>query len=301
MSNQGVKQNPKQPTAPPDELLKAQSSWANAVLLEQHDAKQLGALVAPAKGAESYNRLMNGTVKSCLEGMYPYVFRVITDDQQNKEALKLWSKLCQNYRRQYPNTSHKLLYAVQSFPAFLKETTWIKQFPFLSDLAEYEWGESLLQNKHNAHVDESVTPFAINQNLETVSPVWNPLRYDIALDYDVPAVLQNYPFQNKGKSQEKQQPSFSADAYCKPTNLVIYRDVETHRIRYQQMNAVMVALIEALQENQSVWMGLAQLYANNPVFQSHAKEAVFEQAKAVLTQCQEKGLLLGVCSMERAV
>ncbi len=294
MSNHGVKQ----PTTPPEELVKAQAGWADSVLLDQRDPTMLASMVAPLKGADSYNRLMNNTVRSCLEGMYPYVFRVITDDQQNKEALKEWDSLCQLYRRQYPNTSHKLLYAVQSFPAFLKSTTWMTPYPFLSDVAAYEWGESLLQNQHNADVPDTLMPLSISQNLEAVTPVWNPLRYHVTLNYDVPAILQQYPFKRPSQQSEKNEMPFSADKYKKKMNLVMYRDVQTHRLRYQQMNTVMLALIEALREDQSVWMGLAQLYANNPVFQGHPKELVFEQANAVLTTCQEKGLLLGVCPIE---
>src|SRR6478609_5405453 len=85
-----------------------------------------------------YAELLQNTVYETLSGFFPYCKMLLEDD---------WFSLCEAYRRQYPNRSYQLFRCAENMPAFLGEqSTWFERYPFLEDLARYEWLEVQVEN-----------------------------------------------------------------------------------------------------------------------------------------------------------
>jgi hypothetical protein len=149
-----------------------------------------------------YQELLSGTVLETMQGIYPHTYRLLS---QNGEKESAWKALIEQYRRQNPNASYKLSGAAQSFPAFLAtQQNQIEIFPFLSDLARYEWLElEMLQcpdelpsfdllaasSRTSPVVALPVDETGLAQMATTHALQWTPVRTLNMFAYNIPDLI----------------------------------------------------------------------------------------------------------------
>ena len=210
-------------------LVEWQTQLSQVLLLPKNlpaDALSVGAPFSALHGVDDqrlalYEELMFNTVRETLESIYPYTHQCDTQDEDHELALDraAWPELVESYRRAYPNPSHRLMGAVENFPRFLAEQAeWMARYPFLSELALYEWLEMVVLN---VPAEQPVMTVTVSQALpallafDQAAPVWNAARVLQQFEYPIPQVIEGL--------QSEEQPV--APIVPQPTEVLILQDI----------------------------------------------------------------------------
>jgi hypothetical protein len=232
-----------------------------------------------------YEELLFNTVLETLQNIYPYTYQLLSQ-QGEKEGT--WLALAEQYRRDYPNQSYKLMGAVCHFPDFLAtQTKWMKQYPYLKDLALYEWLEMVVLNLPN--MSESIDLPGSLPDLpvwRNYKPVWNSARQLHSFSFHVPEILE---FLNR-----KTQTIDRLVVEKKPVDILIYRDPQTLQARFFCLNALTAQLI--CQSGQLEWSyqdAIESLQEGLPALHAVPLDVILQQASNLFQTCLANGILLG--------
>lgn len=263
----------------------------------------------PQERLRLYEELMENTVLETLQSIYPYSYRLIS---RNGKREAEWETLAWQYRRAYPNRSYKLMGAVCFFSDFIaKQSELITLYPYLSDLARYEWLEMLVLNKEN-NLPDNESAMADKflpepENFFRYRPVWNQARQLETLQYPIPEILDRL-----------NESDFSQDAVSKlkkispkPIDVLIYRDPQNLEARFFCLNPLTTLLIqfsenpdiesvnpqskEALEDviGLSYEAILNQLTEIVPGLRDLPVETIRQQAYGLFQTCLSNGILSG--------
>lgn len=275
------------------------AEWQNQlsqalVLPATEDANQdLSALQGvEARRLALYQELMFNTVAESLQSIYPYTYQFMS---ANGRDAKIWEALVEDYRRAYPNPSHKLMGAVEHFPEFLsQQEDWLAQYPFLSELALYEWLEMQVLNLPDSH-----PPMAHPHGLPSLdelahyAPVWNPSRVLQHFEYPIPELITLIQ-----THVELENPS-NAEAELKtepqPLDILIYRDPHLLHVRFFCLNGLTNLLIQLSTAQPGVAYReiLEQLREIIPALQDMPMAELEAQAIGLFQTCLDAAILLG--------
>jgi hypothetical protein len=232
-----------------------------------------------------YNELISNTLLETLQSIYPYTYHLLSDHGDSEDD---WKTLAGQYRRAYPNQSHKLMDAVSSFPNFLsQQSDLIEQYPFLADLAEYEWLEMEVMNLSDQPVVlDLANELPPVEEWDDYRPVWNPAGRLQHFQFNIPEMLELLKQEDSLLNVQDLPPA--------PVDILIYRDPETLDARFFCLNALTALLMQLSQEEDVSYLkALMQLQEQNPVLQSVPLEVMLQQAVGLFTNCLETGMLLG--------
>jgi len=271
-------------------LLDWQTHFSQALLLP--DAPELCRLPAlqgiEGKRIALYEELLFNTVLDTFQSIYPYTYRLLSREGEREAD---WVALAEQYRRAYPNQSYKLMGAVCAFPEFLAEQDGlISKYPFLPDLALYEWLEMVVLNLPDAsqaiHLPGAVP---VPENWADYAPAWNPATQLRQLDYHVPEILELFNQEAAGRELLD-----SGDIQKKPVDILIYRDPNTMEARFFCLNGLTARLLQLSSEaNVSYEAAIAQLQQDLPALRDIPTDVMIQQSGGLFQMCLQNGMLLG--------
>ena len=238
-----------------------------------------------------YQELMLNTLLESAQSIFPYTYQLLS---RNGHEPGPWQALVETYRRAYPNKSHKLMDAVESFPRFLGEQAqWMRRYPFLNELALYEWLEMQVINLPDAElVMDLPGELPKMEQFSACAPVWNAAHQLQQFEFPIPELIDNLQKQSQKKPKALSQLEKTPP---QPTAILIYRDPNTLEVRFFTLNALTSALFQLsiAQPEASYDELLRQLRELVPALQAMPEETVQTQAAGLFRSCLENGSLLG--------
>lgn len=270
-------------------LLDWQTQFSQALLLP--DAPELCKLPSlqgiEGKRIALYEELMFNTVLDTLQNIYPYTYRLLSREGEREAE---WVALAEQYRRGYPNQSYKLMGAVCAFPEFLAEQgNLIRKYPFLTDLALYEWLEMVVLNLPNPADEIQMASVPAPEAWAQYSPVWNAAAELRRFNYHVPEILELFHLEDTDwKSLE------SGKIPKKSVDILIYRDPQTMEARFFCLNGLTARLIQlSTDASISYAEAITRLQQDLPTLQGIPAEVITQQAAGLFQMCLQNGMLLG--------
>jgi uncharacterized protein len=193
------------------------------------------------KGAELYGRLINFGHYDLLCSIYPYCQKVLG---------KMWELVAEQYFKDYPSDHYNLNKICRHFPEFISKCTEeMKRYPYLAELADYEWLE--LEKVEDGTSIDKAEDVAIDslEMISLYSPVVNQTLTLRRYEYPILEITSHFEETNKIRRKFEKE----------PCNVVIYRDPSTHKVRFIELGNVAAAVVEKAQTERSSYQDLLRL------------------------------------------
>lgn len=217
---------------------------------------------------EIYRGLLYRNVESFMANGFPVLRRIIPDEQWH-EMIREYFKKHQARTPLFPRMTREfLLYLEQEQPPF------VKAYPFLQELAHYEWVEVELSLDTREIASEG---YDQGGDLLTGVPVVNELILPLTYRYPVHRLSPDY--------LPEEPPE-------QPTYLLVYRN-RRDEIGFMELNPVSARLMELLQQD-SGCTGRELLQQIAEELQHPKPEVVIEGGLQIMETMREKEILLGV-------
>lgn len=227
-----------------------------------------------------YEELLFASVEDTLGSLYPHTKRFLEKD---------WYKLIENYRRVYPNRSYQLYKVAEDFPRFVSEQkAYTRQYPYLEDIAHYEWLEMEVLNAEDEPLPDSMEAGfpQTTEGLEYWGPIANPIKRLRTFQYEVPQLLEQL---KDLEEKPLKKINFKKGAVA----ILIYRDMETCQARFFQMAPLTAQFIQQLKPGRTYLEIFTALREENPALQALALEQILPQGLNLIHQCFEANIILG--------
>jgi len=169
-----------------------------------------------------YRELLYNNVQSFLAGCYP-VLRKISSDPVWHGLIREYFRTHQAHTPLFPKMPQELLQYLEQ-----ERGDRVGDFPFLLELAHYEWVETTLIFDAREPEAAGVNP---DGDLLAEAPVLSPLALPLAYKFPVHRIGPEY---------------IPAEAPAQPTYLVVYRD-RADTVGFLELNPVSARLLELLQ------------------------------------------------------
>lgn len=206
-----------------------------------------------------YRELFFNNLRNLLATFFP-VLRKLHDDRH-------WGHFIREFMRRHRSTTPYFLELPEEFLAFLQTEyeARVDDFPFLTELAHYEYIELALSVSTDANNMDGVDP---DGDLLAGIPVKSVLAWVYAYQYPVHRISPSFlPTEPAGQ----------------PIYLAVYRQT-TDKVRFLELNPVTAGLLNAIEENESGKTGEQLLreiatsinYLNVDAFVKHGSAALKE-------------------------
>ncbi|MBX9688872.1 MAG: hypothetical protein K2X27_19340 [Candidatus Obscuribacterales bacterium] len=193
-------------------------------------------------GAIVYAGSINYEHHKMADRIFPYCAKILKDD---------WDDLVDAYYKRYPSSHFNFSKICNQFSRFLLEDCpqLLAKYPYLAELADYEWLE-LEKIEHEAKiVKEDSPPIDSLEKIIAYYPVLNPtltLRY-----YRYPIAEIAEKLQNQKRPRKKY-----AESEC---IMAIYRDPKTHNARFMEIGNAVAALIAGAEKADCSYQDLLKI------------------------------------------
>ncbi len=175
---------------------------------------------------QTYRELFFNNIDSFLSSNFP-ILRTILDDQQ-------WFELTQDFFAKHPCTTPYFVEIPEEFIAYLQnERQSETDYPFLLELAHYEWVEmalSISQEQLTANTESFINNIA-NEKIALSTLAW-PLAYQFPVQQISPKFLP-------------------VEIPESPSYLLVYRAINDE-VNFLQLPPITFRLLQILQENKSI-------------------------------------------------
>ncbi len=213
-----------------------------------------------------YRRLLFGNISGFMENSFPVLYKIHSPEQ--------WEALIRDYFIHHQAHTPYFPKMPKEFVEYLQtERTSKDDYPFLAELAHYEWmGMALKFDSREIDTTNIEPDGAFEHGILKANPVMALLSYQ-------------FPVQNIS-------PSYKPEAIPEqPTYLVVYRD-EEDVVGYMELNPVSARLLDLIVNNtHKTGLDLLQQIAEE--LQHPNPEVVIQGGRQTLEQMLEKGILLG--------
>ncbi|MBS1993921.1 MAG: putative DNA-binding domain-containing protein [Cyanobacteria bacterium SZAS LIN-3] len=221
--------------------------WTNraerAQYFEQNSAGAIAdALTASidAKGVKLYSSLIEIGRMDLMSSIYPVLKKLVG---------KQFKPLVLDYYEQLPPNHYNLNQAASRFSSYLLSVEkLLARYPFISELADYEWIElAVLEHTGASACDVGLAEGADAdpERFAALAPVLNQAFICRRYKYAIPQLVQQINDDEKLPRRFKQVPTY----------VVVYRDPETLDARFLEVGEISLALLEKLQENPGMTYG----------------------------------------------
>jgi len=171
-----------------------------------------------------YRQLFYNNIDSFLAANFPVLRKLLNDEQ--------WSELAEDFFAKHTNQSPYFSEIPEEFLAYLEnERQHPDDFPFMLELAHYEWVEMAL-----SIAKDEVTPAPIPDNLLQANVKLSPLAWPLAYQYPVHKIAPGF--------LPEQPPA-------QPTFLVVYRDTDDD-VNFIEITPMTYRLLEIIEQNEGV-------------------------------------------------
>lgn len=210
-----------------------------------------------------YRNLVKNSFTDLITNIYPNVYKLLKKD---------WDKLLSKYIETHPPSSPILNKIAEHFPQFLsKEKKNVKKYPFIYELALYEWQELEIYEKED-YIDKG--------KAERVELILNPIHVICKFEYPIHKIINEI---NTKKSALKKITK-------KSTNILIYRDPKNLTVRFFELSQSSLAYIELLETGFSNELVISLLANAYQIKESQYKD--FEKKAIVLIKTLKKSRIL---------
>ena len=216
-----------------------------------------------------YRDLLYRNVESFLAGSFPVLRKTLKDTD--------WHELIRDYFRSHRARTPLFPKMPQEFLQYLQNenAATAKLYPFLTELAHYEWVELALSLDVREIPEQGIDPAG---ELLSGRPVLNELSWSLAYHYPVHRIGPDY------RPGEKP---------AQPTCLFVYRDRQD-KVRFIELNSLAARLVDCLKENKDNKSG-RELLTDIAAESAHPEpEVVVRGGSALLEDMRAKQIILGV-------
>ena len=215
-----------------------------------------------------YRDLLYNNVEGFLANSFP-VLRKIHDDHR-------WHALVRDYFRTHKAHTPLFPRMPQEFVHYVeRERCGVEgDFPFLAELAHYEWIETALSLDPREFDVDGIDP---DGDLLTGIPAASALAWPLACDFPVHRIGPNH---------------LPTAAPEQPTYLVVYRD-RRDQVGFMELNPVTARLLELVRE-ESGRPGRELLLQIAGELRHPSPDTVLEGGGSALRELRQKDILLGV-------
>lgn len=224
-----------------------------------------------ARRMKVYSDLLFNNVKSFLENSFPVLASIMEESR--------WRDICRDYFKHHRARTPLFPKMPQEFLHYLSEEfePLEQDFPFLNELAHYEWLEleTLLdvQNIDDVHVDEGLGPLDGH-------PILNPLARPQAYAFPVHKISKDF------------LPEAPSD---NPTYLLVYRDKQD-KVGFMELNPITARLLELISK-QSDLSG-RQILEQIALETGHPQpQTIIDGGAQILAELVEKDVVLGAVKL----
>jgi uncharacterized protein len=214
-----------------------------------------------------YRDLLYNSVEDFLSNSFPVLRKIMTGPQ--------WHSLIRDYFKTHQARTPLFPKMPQEFLQYLDQERAAQNndFPFLKELAHYEWLELAISiDIRNLDIDG----VDAKGDLLNGIPVLSPLAWPFAYKFPVHKISPEY--------LPEQAPE-------QATYLVVYRDRD-NEVGFTELNSVSARLIEQLQTNDSL-SGVKILESIAAELQHPEPQVVIDGGKQILQGMYEKDIILG--------
>jgi len=209
-----------------------------------------------------YTDLLYNNIEGFVSGSFP-VLRSLYGDND-------WHKLVRSFFEYHHCSSPYFLEISQEFIRFLQESYTLTEadFPFMIELAHYEWVELALD------VSEETIPVTL--------PSGDLLSNKLVVSPVVFALAYQYPVHKIG-------PKFTPDMPgSEPTYLMVYRN-RADEVRFMETNAVTMRMINVLQVSPQTGLAILQQIAEEIAHPNH--DALIEGGHQTLRDLESRDII----------
>ena len=222
-----------------------------------------------ARRMKIYSELFFNNVEDFISNTYP-VLKEITDEDD-------WLKMIRDYFSNH--LSHTPLFPEmpREFLKYLEsERTTLNDYPFINELAHYEWIELALMT---SDLDEDINWDEIDTEGDLLNnqPIMSPLAWPLTYEYPVQHISADFLPKEKAE-----QPSY----------LLIYRNSEDD-IHFMELNPVTALLIQLINEDKG--LTTKELLENIAKQMNHPEpNVVIEGGYQIMQDLKNRGVILGI-------
>ena len=169
-----------------------------------------------------YRELVRNSFSDISVNIYPFTYKLLS---------KNWDKLLSDYLEKYPPSSPILNKVVENLSVYLSiRKDILKKYPFISELARYEWIEVEVYEREGSVQKNKVL---------SLNPIYEICTFQYAIPEIVEMIEDNRPL---GK------------IYKQKTNVLIYRDPKDFSVRFFELSTSTLAFIDLLKSGFSIDM-----------------------------------------------
>ena len=214
-----------------------------------------------------YNELFFNNVESFLAASFP-VLRHITAEAQ-------WQTLVRDFFAGHACQTPLFTRLAEEFLDYLEQERGARaeDYPFLLELAHYEWVELALTL---SDADQELPPLDPNGDLLDAHPLISPLAWSLSYAYPVHRIGPDY---------------LPTEPATTPTHLVMYRDRQD-KIGFLEINPVTHALLERLEQDPQI-TGRQALEAIAEALDHPNPASVVQAGTDLLHDLRRREILLG--------
>jgi hypothetical protein len=221
-----------------------------------------------ARRMKIYSELFYNNVEDFMASTYPVLRNLYTDEK--------WHALIRDYFSRHHASTPLFHEMPREFLKYLEQEREPAEddFPFLLELAHYEWVELAL-----AVSDQQVDETAIDTNGDLLEgiPVLSPLAWPLSYQFPVHKISKEYL-----PDEPPQQPTF----------IVVYRDADDE-VRFLELNPVAAHLLQLIAED-SARSGRQLLETIAEQLQHPDPDVVIEGGRQILEDLRARDILLGI-------
>lgn len=220
-----------------------------------------------ARRIKIYSDLFYNNVEGFISDGFPVLRSLYSEDD--------WHVLIRDYFKVHKNHTPYFLQLTQEFIEYLKNERESNDddFPFMLELAHYEWVELAL-SIDETEIDMSIV--ARDGDLIKGHPVISPLAWPLSYHFEVHKISEDY---------------IPEQANTQVTHLIVYRDHEDE-VRFMEINTVTARLLFLLDEDNTL-TGHAALQQIAKELQHPDTNAVIDGGLTTLNELHERGIILG--------
>lgn len=218
-----------------------------------------------------YRDLLYRNVESFLANSFPVLRKVLKDDE--------WHSLMREYFKNHQARTPLFPRMPQEFLQYLQDNREATErlYPFLLELAHYEWVELALSIDTREIGQERIDG---SGDLLSGIPLLNELSWSLAYAYPVHRIGPDY---------------LPGEKPAQPTCLFVYRDRQD-KVRFIELNPMAARLIDCLKENDGGKTGRQILVEIAAQIAHPDPEAVISGGRSVLEDMRERQVILGIVS-----
>jgi len=194
------------------------------------------------KGVRLYAGLLNYGHQEVVRSVYPGCAKLIGDK---------WEDVVDQYLELYPPSHYNLNRTAEKFPEYLGKhgERYIKRFPFIAELADYEWLELEIMEREGEIRPRAYEPLTAPEQLLQTGPLVNPVLAVRHYHFPIAMIVDRLESDHRLPRQIEPKPAW----------LAVYRQPVSYECKFLEIGETAYCIIEAAREGTRSYKDLVSL------------------------------------------